>query len=197
MFLTPIAENEASGRVAEIYAAQKAQLGFVMETAKAFTPRPDLLPIYTEFNEKMRAGFSLGARGWKLITLIAAKYVPSTYCSIVYAKQLVGDLGSMEQVLKVQRDFRNAGLSKKDVAMLAYAEKIVKDATQVTADDIARLREVGFSDCEICDIALCASFRCFVSRFFDAMGTEPEEAFFDKDPAAMKQLSVGRKVRLA
>jgi alkylhydroperoxidase family enzyme len=42
----------------------------------------------------------------------------------------------------------------RDVEMLAYAEKIAKDASQVSQADIDRLRAVGFTDQQICDIAL-------------------------------------------
>jgi uncharacterized peroxidase-related enzyme len=164
MYLQTIAEQDANGRVAEIYQRTKAQLGFVMATAQCFTTRPDLLPIYTDFSDQIRAGFSLGVREWRLITLIAAKHVPSTYCSYVYGRQLVDDLGSKQAVVAVQRDFRSAGLSDKDVAMLAYAEKIATDASKVSQRDIDALRAVGFTDRKICDIALCAAFRCFVSR---------------------------------
>lgn len=192
MYLQTIKEDEATGRVAEIYAAQKAQLGFVQETAQAFTARPDLLAIYTEFFDKIRAGFSLDARAWRLITLVAAKQIPSTYCSYVYGKQLVDDLGSKDAVLAVQRDFRSAGLSAREVEMLAYAEKIARNASEITQSDIDRLRAVGFTDREICDIALCASFRCFVSRYFDAVGAAPEPAYIDSDPAFRKAMTVGK-----
>lgn len=192
MFLRTIEEEEATGRVAEIYERQKAQQGFVMEAAKCFTTRPDLLPIYTEFSDRIRAGFSLTPREWRLITLIVAKHVPSTYCSYVYGKQLIADLGSKEAVLAVQRDFRKAGLPDTDVEMLAYAEKIAKDASQVTRQDIDRLRSVGFSDQQICDIALCAAFRAFVSRFFDAVGAGPEPAYIDPDSEFRTAMTVGR-----
>jgi uncharacterized peroxidase-related enzyme len=192
MYLRTIEEAEATGRVAEIYAAQVSQLGFVMATAKSFTPRPDLLPIYTEFSDKIRAGFSLGVREWRLITLIAAKHIPSTYCSYVYGQQLIGDLGSKEAVTAVQRDFRTAGLSQRDVAMLVYAEQIVRDATAIGQADIDRLRAVGFTDRQICDIALCASFRCFVSRYFDAVGAGPEDVYIDPDEGFRIALTVGK-----
>ncbi len=192
MYLRTISDAEATDRVAEIYAAQKSQLGFVMETAKSFTPRPDLLPIYTDFSDRIRAGFSLGLREWRLITLVAAKQVPSTYCSYVYAKQLVSDLGSKDDVLAVQKNFRAAGLSDKDVAMLSYAEQIAADASKITQDDIDRLRLAGFTDRQICDIALCASFRCFVSRYFDAVGAEPESVFIDDDTEFRDALTVGK-----
>ena len=192
MFLKTIAESEATGAIAEIYARQKAQMGFVMETAKCMTTRPDLLPVYMEFVAKVRGGFSLGERGWKLITFIVAKHVPSTYCSMVYGQQLVADLGSKEKVLAVQRDFRNAGLSQKDVAMLAYAEKIALDASCITQADVDRVRAAGFTDHEICDIALCAAFRCFISRFFDATGAAPESAYIDPDETFRTAMTVGK-----
>jgi uncharacterized peroxidase-related enzyme len=192
MFLQTIEEEQATGRVAEIYERQKAQLGLVMDAAKCFTARPDLLPIYTDFSDRIRAGFSLGLREWRLITLIAAKHIPSTYCSHVYSKQLIDDLGSREAVLAVQRNFRTASLSARDVEMLAYAETITQDASRITQADIDRLRAVGFSDREICDIALCAAFRCFVSRFFDATGAGTEAAFVDDDAEFRTTMSVGR-----
>jgi uncharacterized peroxidase-related enzyme len=194
MFLRTIEEEQATGRVAEIYEKQKAQLGFVMEATKCFTARPDLLPIYTDFSDRIRAGFSLGLREWRLITLIAAKHIPSTYCSHVYGKQLIDDLGSKEAVLAVQHDFRTAGLSDRDVEMLAYAEKIAQDASQISQADIDRLRSVGFSDQQICDVALCSAFRCFVSRFFDATGAGTEAVFIDDDTELRTSMSVGRSL---
>lgn len=197
MFLHTIAEDEATGEVAEIYGKQAAQSGFVMEASKCFTARPDLLPIYTAFIDKIRGGFSLGMREWRLITLIAAKEVPSTYCSYVYSQLLVDDLGSKENVLAAQRDFRSAGLSSKDVEMLAYARKVARNASEITQADIDRLRQAGFSDQQICDIALCAAFRCFVARFFDATGAGPEAVFFDADEDFRAAMTVGRRYQSA
>jgi len=194
MYLKTVGEADATGRIAELYQAQKAQNGFVMAAMRCWTARPDLLPVYQEFADKIRAGFSLSPRDWRLITLIAAKHVPSTYCSHVYGRQLIADLGSKDAVLAVQGDFRSANLSARDVAMLSYAEKISKDASRVTEDDIKRLRAVGFTDQQICDIALCAAFRCFVSRFFDAVGAGPEPAFIDADAKFRSAMTVGKGI---
>jgi uncharacterized peroxidase-related enzyme len=181
MFLPTIEESVATGRVAEIYGAQRAQLGFVMAATRAFTARPDLLPAYTAFAEQIRANFSLPMRDWRLITLIVAKQVPSAYCSLVYARQLIADFGSAAAVRAVQRDFLSAGLNDRDIAMLAYAEQIARDASKIVQADIDALRRHGFTPVQICDIALCAAFRCFVSRFFDAVGAQPDAAFTDAE----------------
>ncbi|MBP0446165.1 hypothetical protein J8J14_15430 [Roseomonas sp. SSH11] len=191
MFLRTIGKEEATGAVADIYARQAAQLGFVMEATRCFTARPDLLPIYTEFSDRIRAGFSLGVREWRLITLIAAKHIPSSYCSLVYGQQLVVDLGSRDAVVAVQRDFRSAGLPARDVAMLAYAEAVARDASRIGQHDIDALRIHGFTDTQICDIALCAAFRCFVSRFFDAMGARAEPRFEEGGEAFREGMAAG------
>ncbi|KRR20047.1 carboxymuconolactone decarboxylase family protein [Bradyrhizobium retamae] len=194
MFLKTVDETEATGRIAELYAAQKAQSGFVMSATRCWTARPDLLPIYQEFADKIRTGFSLSPRDWRLITFVAAKQVPSTYCSHVYGKQLLADLGSKEAVIAVRCNFASARLSERDVEMLRYAETIASDASRVTAKDIERLRAVGFTDVQICDIALCAAFRCFVARFFDAVGAGPEPTFIDADADFRKAMTVGRAI---
>ena len=107
MFLKTISEEEATGRVSELYQEQKAQNGFVMSAIQCWTARDDLLTIYQDFSNNIRAGFSLNPRDWRLITFITAKHVPSTYCSHVYGKQLIADLGSKTAVLAVQRDYRS------------------------------------------------------------------------------------------
>ncbi len=193
MFVKTMAEDEAAGRVAEIYAAQKANLGFVMSATACWTARPDLLPLWEDFFTQVKAKFSLSPRDWRLITFVAAQQVPSTYCAMVYGKQLLDDLGSKDKVISVQRDFRNAGLDARDVAMLDYAEAVAKDASRITEGDIESLRAAGFSDVQIADIALCASLRCFMARFFDATGAGPEPAFIDEDSGFRDALAIGRK----
>lgn len=77
--------------------------------------------------------------------------------------------------------------------MLAYAEQISRDASQITEARIQRLRAVGFTDVNIADIALAASFRSFMSRYFDAVGATVEPEFLDDDPAVRDEMAVGRK----
>jgi uncharacterized peroxidase-related enzyme len=194
MFLKTVGSDEATGEVAEIYQAEIARIGFLMEATACWTTRPEVLPLFERFSEGVKANFSLGMRGWRLITFIAAKQVPSTYCTHVYARSLIKELGSKAQVLALQRDFRRAGLSDKEVAMLAFAEQVARDASKTTQGHIDALREVGFSDVEISDIALCASIRSFVSRFFDATGATPEPVFFDDDLEFREAMTVGKAI---
>lgn len=192
MFIATIEEQDATGEIAEIYQDEAKALGFVMEGTKCWTALPHIAPMVEHLLHAARSNFSLGLVNWRLITLVAAKQIPSTYCSHVYAKLLVDDLGSKQKVLAIQHDFRSAGLAAKIVAMLAYAEQIARDASLITNDDIAALRKHGFSDREIADIAFCASYRCFMSRYFDAVGAMPESSWLDPDPEFRAAMTVGK-----
>ncbi len=77
--------------------------------------------------------------------------------------------------------------------MLEYAAKITRNSSTISEQDIDKLRALGFSDLNVADIALAASFRNFMSRYFDAVGASPEAAFLDADVAVRAELSAGRK----
>jgi uncharacterized peroxidase-related enzyme len=190
MFIRTIAPAEAEGEIASIYANEVASMGRVMQATQCWSARPDTLAPVEHLLHQIRDGFSLGLINFRLITLIAAKSVPSSYCSHVYFKALSGMIGR-EQTLAVHRDFRNAGLSNQQVAMLAYAEQITINASRIRQDDIDSLRAVGLTDINIADIALAASFRNFLSRYFDAVGAEVERDFLDGDLNVRNELSVG------
>ena len=191
-FLHTVSDEEASGEVAEIYAEQRESFGYVPASARALTTRPGVLEAYQRFLEVLQGGFTLSTRDWRLITFVADQSIPSTYCSLAYGKRLLPDLASPDRVLAVQRDFRRAGLSARDVVMLDYAEKVTVAARTVTQADVDRLRAHGFSDDQISDIALCATFRSFLSRFFDAVGTTPDEELRSLDRSFRDPLCVGR-----
>ncbi len=190
MFVRTIDPSDAEGDVASIYDNEMASMGKVMEATQCWTARPDILAPVEHLLNQIRDGFSLGLVNFRLITLVAAKHVPSSYCSHVYFKSLSGTIGR-EQALAVHRDYRNAGLTEQQVAMLAYTEQITVDASQIDQDDVDSLRAVGLTDLNIADIALAASFRNFLGRYFDAVGARVEPEFLDDDPIVLNGLSVG------
>jgi uncharacterized peroxidase-related enzyme len=194
MFLQTVAEEDATGAIAEVYRKEKAGAGFVPEAARCLSTRPDMLPLFDAFFDGIKANFSLSGREWCLITFVAAAHLRSTYCSQVYSKRLLALGESKETLLAIQRNYRTAGLSDKDMAMLAYAEKVTVAADQVTHTDIDRLRAFGFTDRNIFDIALCASFRCMLSKLVDATGAVPEPAFHDSDEDFRAAMTVGRSL---
>jgi uncharacterized peroxidase-related enzyme len=191
MYIKTVTPDEATGEIADIYRGEIESMGLVMEATSCWTARPDMLAPVEHLLHHIRDGFSLGLLNFRLITLIAARHVPSSYCSHMYFRSC-SKLMDREQVLAVQSDYRKAGLTEQQVEMLAYAEQITVDASKITPAHIERLRAVGLTDVNIADIALAASFRSFMSRYFDAVGATVEEQFLDPDPAVRAQLNVGK-----
>lgn len=192
MYIETIEPDDAEGEVAALYGAEIASMGRVMQATQCWSARPDVILPIENLLGQIRDGFSLGVLNFRLITFVAARFVPSSYCSHVYFRILSEELGR-DQALAVRRNYREAGLSDQQVEMLAYAEQISRDASQISSSDIDRLRDVGFSDLNIADIALAASFRAFMSRYFDAVGAHVEPEFLDADPAVRDEMAVGRK----
>jgi uncharacterized peroxidase-related enzyme len=70
----------------------------------------------------------------------------------------------------LRRDYRQAELSPPDRAMLDYVAQITRDATKITAQDIAKLRDAGFDDRAILQINLIASWFNYINRVADGLG---------------------------
>ena len=79
-----------------------------------------------------------------------------------------------EQLEAIARDFHQAGLEEKEVAMMDYAQKVVRDASSTTQEDFNNLRKSGWTDEDILSITLAAAARSFVSKVFDALHADPD-----------------------
>jgi hypothetical protein len=80
---------------------------------------------------------------------------------------------------------------------MALAEKVVRNAHQVTREDIDSLRIHGFSDEQILDIILTAASRSFFSKVTDAVGFRPPDTWLRQTegflgPDGFRALMVGR-----
>lgn len=74
----------------------------------------------------------------------------------------------------VEDDWRAAGVSPKRKAMLGYSEKLTLRPWDVTETDVAMLREAGFTDRDILDIAEVVGYYAYVNRIADGLGVSLE-----------------------
>jgi uncharacterized peroxidase-related enzyme len=77
-------------------------------------------------------------------------------------------------VRALQEDYTTAPVSEQDRCMLDYVAQLTRDATRITPEDHARLREVGFDDRAILQITLIASWFNYINRVADALGVGRE-----------------------
>ena len=98
---------------------------------------------------------------------------------------------SADELAAIVKDFRNAGLSPEEVAIMSFAQKVSLDAHQISAADIDELRGYGLSDEEILDVVLACTARNFFSKTLDALGAVPDEVYEALEPELLKVLTIG------
>ena len=59
--------------------------------------------------------------------------------------------------------------------MLDYAAKLTRAPWEMTEQDVARLRDSGFSDRAILDIAQVIAYYAYVNRIADGLGVSLEQ----------------------
>ena len=77
-------------------------------------------------------------------------------------------------VRALETDYEHAPITPAERAMLDYAIKLTRDASQVSSADHDRLRANGFDDKAILQITLIASWFNYINRVADALGVGRE-----------------------
>ena len=157
---------------------------------KVFALRPDVLRAWQGLNESIKA--TADFRRHELATLAAARRLRSSYCCLAHGSVLAEQFYDSETVARLPE-----GLDAADRAVMAFAEKVVDDATSITQADVDELRTHGLSDAQITDVVLAAAARCFFSKTLDALGALPDPHFADLPAELRDAMTVGRPIATA
>jgi uncharacterized peroxidase-related enzyme len=159
---------------------------------RVFAHRP---AVYNAWRELVTAlTDTMDGRLYELVTLAAAGGLRSSYCSLSHGRVLIDRYMPAEEVVVFAADPGSAPASPLERAAMRFARKVVADATSVSAEDVAELRELGLSDPEIFDIAAAAAARCFFSKTLDALGVQPDAEYAELAPELRKALVTGRPI---
>lgn len=164
-------EAEVDGAAARLYAADRESLGYVASHTRVTALNPDAVAAFEQLIRSVVP--SLGMRRYELVTLAATGALGSTACRAHHGLKALGFIDA-DELERIARDYRTAGLPPEEVAMMAFAERLSGDSAAMTQADAAELQRLGFSDREIVDIAFAAAARNFYSRSLHALGVEPD-----------------------
>jgi alkylhydroperoxidase family enzyme len=157
---------------------------------RAFALRPEVYAAWRQLVTAVKA--TSDERRYELATLAAARRLRSSYCALAHGEVLAEKFYDFDSVPRLPE-----GLEDADRAIMAFAERVVADATAITRADIDELRGHGLGDEEIFDVVLAATIRCFFSKTLDALGVQPDAEFARLDPAFREPLTVGRPIESA
>src|SRR5690242_18296883 len=193
MFIAGVAENDATGPLADYYAHTRAQWGFLPNFAIAFSHRPDVAQAWNALNVTVREG--MDRRRFEIVTIAASRAMHSTYCTAAHSTFLRDVCGDEETMRSIALDPSGSALSEQDRAVYDFGAKLAVNAMLIERADIDRLRAVELSDADIADLVFAVAARSFFTRVLDGVGVQldPEIAATFSGPV-LEAMVVGRAV---
>lgn len=124
---------------------------------------------FATFGALMNPNLPLDRRQHELIATVVSQCNCTRYCSVSHREFLRRVTGDDALVSAIEvGDLTN--LSPADQLLCRHAEKITRDATQITEQDIEELRQAGFDDQAILQLTLIASWFNYINRVADSLG---------------------------
>jgi uncharacterized peroxidase-related enzyme len=170
--------GELSSDMQAYLAKCQEKLGFVPHVLAAYAQDNAKLEAFAGFyNELMLAPSGLSKLEREMIAVAVSSVNRCYYCLSAHGaavRQLSGDavLGEM-----LVMNYRAAHLSHRHRAMLDFAVKLSETPHLVEEPDRDALREAGFSDRDIWDVAAVASFYNMSNRMASAVDMRPNRVY--------------------
>lgn len=154
------------------------KLGMIPNVLKAYAFDIDKLNAFTAlYNDLMLGESGLSKLEREMIAVVVSSINRCWYCQVAHGaavRQLSGDPALGEAMVM---NWRAAPLDARQTAMLGFAEKITKASSEIVEADRAALREAGFSDRDIWDIANVAGFFNMTNRVASATSMQPNPEY--------------------
>ena len=156
------------------------KLGFVPNVLRAWLLRPEKLRNFVRaYDELMLGPSGLSKLEREMIAVVVSAANRCYYCLVAHGaavRKLSGDpqLGEM-----MAFNFRVAPLDRRQRAMLEFAAKLTEAPHRVDAADREGLRDAGWTDADIFDIAEVAGFFNYTNRVAHAVDMMPNEEYHD------------------
>jgi len=75
----------------------------------------------------------------------------------------------------VMQDYGDAVFDDETLAIVEYVEKLTKEPSEMTENDIQTLRKTGLSDDHILSVVMITAMFAFMNRLADGLGVEIED----------------------
>ncbi len=150
------------------------KLGMIPNVLKAYAFDVEKLSTFTAmYNDLMLADSGLSKLEREMIAVVVSSINRCWYCQVAHGAAVRALSGQPELGEAMVMNWRAADLDARQTAMLSFAEKITKASSETTEADRAALRDAGFSDRDIWDIASVAGFFNMTNRVASATGMQP------------------------
>jgi len=154
------------------------KLGMVPNVLKAYAFDIDKLNAFAAlYNDLMLEGSGLSKLEREMIAVVVSAINRCWYCQVAHGaavRQLSGDPALGEAMVM---NYRVADLDARQREMLDFAAKVTQQSADIEEEDRLKLRNVGFSERDIWDIANVAGFFNMTNRVASATGMQPNPEY--------------------
>jgi len=150
------------------------KLGMVPNVLRAHAFDIDKLNAFTAlYNDLMLADSGLSKLEREMIAVVVSSINRCWYCQVAHGAAVRELSGRPELGEAMVMNWRAADLDARQTAMLTFTEKVTRISSEITEADREALRDAGFSDRDIWDIANVAGFFNMTNRVASATGMQP------------------------
>lgn len=166
--LNLIEKDQATGKVGEIYESMINAMGFIPNAFKVFSPSAHVLNVqFGNLGYYMRHK-TLGGKLLAFIRLLVSEQEQCLYCVGMNAGILLQYGVLPEMITEIKMDPSKAPLDEKDMAMLLFVLKVVKNSNSIEQGDVDKLRSLGWNDTEILEATYHGATQVGVDKIFNA-----------------------------
>ena len=172
-------EEDVPAEVKELWALPLEKLGFVPNVLRVFALRPKhLLGWWAYYDELLRGESGLTKAQREMIAVVVSVANRCHYCIVSHTAALRKLTKDPDLVDRLATGYKYADLDPRDRAMLDFAVKLTEASDRCTDEDVQALRDAGWKDEEIMDIAQVAAMFNFTNRLASGLGWVPNREYF-------------------
>jgi len=175
-FIEVVDYENAQGRLKEIYESLLHKRGKLARVHTVQSLNPESIVLHMDLYVHIMFGKSpLRRYQREMLGMVVSKYNKCEYCVAHHGVALNHFWKDPQKLKLFEEDYRTAGLTKSDVVLCEYAEKLTLHPHTVDEDFHQRkFRDHGFHDRQILDASLVIAYFNFVNRLVLGLGVDLE-----------------------
>jgi uncharacterized peroxidase-related enzyme len=171
-------ESSLPEEVLALHRPSREKLGFVPNVLRNFALRPlHLLRWNDHYEELMKGASGLSKAEREMIAVVVSVANECRYCIAAHSAALRKLTKDPALADAIAADHATAPVEPHVRAMLDYARKLTLEPTRMAPADVERLREAGWSDEDVLDIAEVTAMFNFSNRMASGLGWEPNPEY--------------------
>jgi len=166
----------------ELFALCREKLGIVPNVLRAYSLRPQKLRNFVAmYNELMQAPSGLSKLEREMVAVVVSSANRCYYCLVAHGQAVRRLSGDPELGEMLVMNYRIAPLDPRQRTMLDFAWKLTTSPATIGEPERAGLRQAGFADEEIFDLAETVAFFNMSNRMASGLDIVPNREYHGWD----------------